>query len=76
MAIYAASRINQLRKSSSAASQLCKTNKIKNLHFGVVRQPSKLSILSALQSAMAALDDVRNELIMRRVVAVQHRQFW
>jgi len=24
---------------------------------------------------MAALDDVRNELIMRRVVAVQHRQF-
>jgi len=25
---------------------------------------------------MAALDDVRNELIMRRVVAVHHRQFW
>jgi len=25
---------------------------------------------------MAALDDVRNELIMRRVVAGQHRQFW
>jgi len=25
---------------------------------------------------MAALDDVRNEPIMRRVVAVQHRQFW
>jgi len=25
---------------------------------------------------MAALDDVRNELIMRRVVAVQHGQFW
>jgi len=25
---------------------------------------------------MAALDDVRNELIIRRVVAVQHRQFW
>src|SRR6185503_17592119 len=49
MAIYAASRINQLRKSSSAASQPCKTNKIKNLHFGVVCQPSKLSILSALQ---------------------------
>jgi hypothetical protein len=45
------------------------------LHFGVFRQPSKLSI-QCFTVAMAALDDVRNELIMRRVVAVQHRQFW
>jgi hypothetical protein len=34
------------------------------------------SRLSYFTVAMAALDDVRNELIMRRVVAVQHRQFW
>ncbi len=30
-AIYAASRTNQLRKSSSAASHACKINKISNL---------------------------------------------
>jgi len=41
-AIYAASRINQLRTSSSAASQLCKTNRISNLQAALACDPLSL----------------------------------
>ena len=48
-AIYAASRINQLRKSSSAASHTGKANKINHLHDRRCGEPSKRLIVNSLR---------------------------
>ena len=61
-AIYAASRMSQLRKSSSAASHVCKTNKINYLQHSLWPCQSKYLTHRGLQEAGAVLDDVRNWL--------------
>jgi hypothetical protein len=59
LTIYAASRINQLRKSSSAASQLRKINKINYLR-GHLSSAYVSLVPSVICDGQAALDDVRN----------------
>ena len=61
VAFYAASRMSQLRKSSSAASQLRKINRINYLQ--VWPCDTLVSLVSSVTcNAQAALDDVRNWL--------------
>ena len=60
--VYAASRMSQLRKSSSAASHIRKVNEINHL-----RECVSLEIASRVRSitcgGQAALDDFRNSFV-------------
>jgi len=57
--VYAASRMSQLRKSSSAASQLI--NSIESMTCQAIDSASRqVLILPRLAATEAALDDVRN----------------
>ena len=59
VAFYAASRMSQLRKSSSAASQLRKANEINNLQGRPLDGCLSL-VSSATCDPQGALDDFRN----------------